>query len=138
VVSDEWAVLTTIVVSRNAPPLRVAALAKRANILVAPALSSKLKTKNPTLDLGWLLKKLGADQVTSLLVEGGGEVNASFLLGGHAQRVAFFYAPKILGGRAARPGVAGAGAENLRAAVPLRDVAWRRLGDDLLLTARAD
>ena len=53
-------------------------------------------------DLRWLMKNLGAEQVTSLLVEGGGEVNASFHFGGHAQRVAFFYAPKILGGRDAR------------------------------------
>ena len=61
----------------------------------------------------WLLKKLGAENVTSLLVEGGGEVNASFLLGGFAQRVAFFYAPKILGGRDSRKAVAGEGAKIL-------------------------
>ena len=54
--------------------------------------------------LHWLLKKLGAENVTSLLVEGGGEVNASFLLGGLAQRVVFYYAPKILGGRDSRKG----------------------------------
>ena len=65
------------------------------------------------IDLRWLLKKLGAENVTSLLVEGGGEVNASFLLGGLAQRVAFFYAPKILGGRDSRKAVAGEGARNL-------------------------
>ena len=81
------------------------------------------------------MKKLGAENVTSLLVEGGGEVNASFLLGGFAQRVAFFYAPKILGGRDARKAVAGDGAKSLAEALQLRDVKWRRLGDDLLLTA---
>ena len=59
------------------------------------------------------LKKLGSENVTSLLVEGGGEVNASFLLGGLAQRVAFFYAPKILGGRDSRKAVAGEGAKSL-------------------------
>jgi diaminohydroxyphosphoribosylaminopyrimidine deaminase/5-amino-6-(5-phosphoribosylamino)uracil reductase len=82
------------------------------------------------------MEKLGAENVTSLLVEGGGEVNASFLLGGLAHRVAFFYAPKILGGRNAHSGVAGAGAKSLRDAVPLREVGWHRLGDDWLLTAR--
>src|ERR1035438_5868148 len=88
------------------------------------------------INLRWLLKKLGAENVTSLLVEGGGEVNASFLLGGFAQRVAFFYAPKILGGRDARKGVAGDGAKSLSEVVQLHDVEWRKLGDDLLLTAR--
>ena len=82
------------------------------------------------------MQKLGAENVTSLLVEGGGEVNASFLLGGLAQRVAFFYAPKILGGRDSRKAVAGDGAKSLAEVIRLRDVEWKRLGPDLLLTAR--
>jgi diaminohydroxyphosphoribosylaminopyrimidine deaminase/5-amino-6-(5-phosphoribosylamino)uracil reductase len=85
-----------------------------------------------------LLKKLGSENVTSLLVEGGGEVNASFLLGGLAQRVAFFYAPKILGGRDSRKAVAGEGVLRLSDALQLREVEWRRLDEDLLLTARVD
>ena len=135
VVSDEFAALTTIVVGKNAPKNRAAALAKRVNVIVAPT-NSKLKTKNSKLELRWLLKKLGAESVTSLLVEGGGEVNASFLLGGLAQRVAFFYAPKILGGRDSKKAVVGDGAKNLAEVLQLRDVEWRRLGEDLLLTAK--
>jgi len=138
VVSDEFATLTTIVVGKHAPKNRVAALAKRVNVIFAPTASSKLKTKNSKLNLRWLLKKLGAENVTSLLVEGGGEVNASFLLGGLAQRVAFFYAPKILGGRDSRKGVAGDGVKSLSDVIRLREVEWRRLGEDLLLTARVD
>jgi diaminohydroxyphosphoribosylaminopyrimidine deaminase / 5-amino-6-(5-phosphoribosylamino)uracil reductase len=57
-------------------------------------------------------------------------------MGGFAQRVAFFYAPKILGGRDSRKGVAGEGAKSLSEALQLRDVKWQKLGDDLLLTAR--
>ena len=134
VVADEFAKLTTIVVSNSAPKQRVAALAKRVNVLVAPSANLKFEIQNLKLDLKWLLQKLGSENVTSLLVEGGGEVNASFLLGGLAQRVAFFYAPKILGGRDARKGVAGEGIKNLSEVIQLREVAWRRLGADLLLT----
>jgi diaminohydroxyphosphoribosylaminopyrimidine deaminase/5-amino-6-(5-phosphoribosylamino)uracil reductase len=138
VVSDEFAALTTIVVSKYAPKNRVAALSKRVNVLVAPAvrpstLDPRLSTR---IDLRWLMRKLGAENVTSLLVEGGGEVNASFLLGGLAQRVSFFYAPKILGGRDSRKAVAGEGAKSLAEVIRLRDVEWKRLGPDLLLTAR--
>jgi diaminohydroxyphosphoribosylaminopyrimidine deaminase/5-amino-6-(5-phosphoribosylamino)uracil reductase len=136
VVSDEFAALTTIVVGKLAPKKRVAALAKKTNVVIAPAKKSAIRHSPSAIDLRWLLKKLGAENVTSLLVEGGGEVNASFLLGGFAQRVAFFYAPKILGGRAARKGVAGDGARNLSEVVQLHDVEWRKLGEDLLLTAR--
>ena len=76
--------------------------------------------------------------MTSLLVEGGGEVNGSFLLGGFAQRVTFFYAPKILGGRDARKAVAGEGVKRLDEIIQLREVEWRRLGPDLLLSARVE
>ena len=96
----------------------------------------KAPSIKPATNLRWLLKLLGTENVTSLLVEGGGEVNASFLLGGLAQRVAFFYAPKILGGRDARKGVAGDGVKALSDIVQLREVKWRKLGEDLLLTAK--
>ena len=144
VVSDQHAALTTIVVSKRAPQNRIAVLAKRVNILVAPTLkvgraSSRAGSSVASphhISLDWLLKKLGAGNVTSLLVEGGGEVNASFLLGGLAQRVAFFYAPKILGGWDSRKAVAGDGAKSLAEVIQLRDVEWKRIGPDLLLTAR--
>ena len=137
VASDGHAPLTTIVASPHAPRYRVAALAKRVNVLVAPTTRSlPPANRHPSIDLRWLMKKLGAQNITSLLVEGGGEVNASFLLGGRAHRVAFFYAPKILGGCDARKAVAGGGARSLAEAIRLADIKWRRLGPDLLLTAR--
>jgi len=136
VVSDERATLTTVVVSKRAPKKRVAALARRVNVWIAPTGKSKTENRKPIINLRWLLKKLGAENVTSLLVEGGGEVNASFLLGGLAQRVAFFYAPKILGGRDARKAVAGGGARRLDEIIQLREIEWQRFGPDLLLTAR--
>ncbi len=129
VVSDEFASRTTVVVSAAAPKARVKALAAKVNLLVAPAGKS-------AVDLRWLMKTLGAENVTSLLVEGGGEVNASFLLGGFAQRMAFFYAPKILGGREARKGVAGDGVARIADMIKLEGVEWKWLGPDLLLTGR--
>ena len=55
---------------------------------------------------------------------------------GLAQRVAFFYAPKILGGRDSRRAVGGDGALSIADVIPLRDMKWRKLGEDLLLLAR--
>ncbi|HXC97860.1 MAG TPA: bifunctional diaminohydroxyphosphoribosylaminopyrimidine deaminase/5-amino-6-(5-phosphoribosylamino)uracil reductase RibD, partial [Verrucomicrobiae bacterium] len=136
VVSDEFAGLTTIVVGKQAPKARVAALAKRVRVVIAPSIKATGKDEEPKIDLRWLLKKLDAEEVTSLLVEGGGEVNASFLLGGFAQRVAFFYAPKVLGGRDARKAVSGAGVQSVAEMIRLREVEWRRLGPDFLLTGR--
>jgi diaminohydroxyphosphoribosylaminopyrimidine deaminase / 5-amino-6-(5-phosphoribosylamino)uracil reductase len=129
IVSDEFAALTTIVVSKKAPAKRVAALSKKARVLVAP-------TRKSAINLPWLLKKLGSENINALLVEGGGEVNASFLLGRLAQRVAFFYAPKILGGRDSRKAVAGEGAKKLNETVSFYSQQWRKVGPDLFLTAR--
>lgn len=142
VVSDQHAALTTIVVSEAAPKHRVTALARRVRVLTAPlAQAGRGAPTAPravpsTLDLPWLLKLLGSENVTSLLVEGGGEVNASFLFQGLAHRIAFFYAPKILGGRHAPRAVAGEGAATLAETLSLTDLRWRRLPPDFLLTAR--
>lgn len=124
VVADADAARTTIVVTRLASARRVAALRRRVQVWVAPRRAGRI-------DLRWVLRRLGAEQVTRLLVEGGGEVNASFLESGLAHEVAFFYAPKILGGAAARRGVAGAGATRLSDVIELDRLEWRRLGDGL-------
>jgi diaminohydroxyphosphoribosylaminopyrimidine deaminase / 5-amino-6-(5-phosphoribosylamino)uracil reductase len=126
-VTDEHAALTTIFVSARAPKRRAAALSKKVSVIETPE-------RDGALDLRWILERLGAENITSLLVEGGGEVNASFLFGGHAQRVAFFYAPRIIGGRDARKGVAGEGISDMNQALTLGAVEYRWLGEDLLLT----
>jgi len=129
VMSDEHSALTIVVVVKGAPARRVAALRKQVNVIEAPARKGRV-------DLRWLMKRLGREEVTHLLVEGGGEVNAAFLENKLAHRVTFFYAPKVLGGKDARPAVGGQGAAKLSRAPRLINVQWRRLGPDLLLTAR--
>jgi diaminohydroxyphosphoribosylaminopyrimidine deaminase/5-amino-6-(5-phosphoribosylamino)uracil reductase len=139
VVKDKHADLTTIVVSKSAPRKRVQALANRVRVVVAPTVhpsKSESSSRGAAIDLRWLLKKLGSEQVTSLLVEGGGEVNASFLLEGLAHRVAFFYAPKVFCGANAPRAVAGNGAGSLDEILELSDLEWRRLDEDWLMTAR--
>jgi diaminohydroxyphosphoribosylaminopyrimidine deaminase/5-amino-6-(5-phosphoribosylamino)uracil reductase len=129
ILNDSRAGLTTIVVTKSASSQRLAALRRRAPVLVAPA-------RRGRIDLRWLLKTLGRKNVTSLLVEGGGETNA--LWAPLCQRVVFFYAPIILGGRGAPTAVAGGGAVSPGGKITLRDPQWRRVGRDLLLIARVN
>jgi diaminohydroxyphosphoribosylaminopyrimidine deaminase/5-amino-6-(5-phosphoribosylamino)uracil reductase len=129
VVTDAWAEKTIIVASAGASATRMAALQKRVTVWKAPI-------NRQGLDLEWVLGELGRHNILQLLVEGGGEVNGSFLEQGLAHRVAFFYGPKILGGKTARKGVAGLGAHDWPSVIKLAAPRWRRLGDDLLLTAR--
>ena len=146
VVCDEFSRLTTIVVSPDAPKKRASALGKRVNVLVAPFTSSESSIRHPPssaltrqrarLDLRWLMARLGSENITSLLVEGGGETNASFLFNHLARRVAFFYAPRILGGSSDRKAVAGEGVTRLSDAIRLQDVEWKKIGEDLMMQAR--
>src|SRR5207247_2081147 len=94
VTSDIFAEQTIVVVGKQAPRNRVEALSKQVEVWLGPSRAGKI-------DLGWLLEKLGEVEITHLLVEGGGEVNASFLEEARAQRVEFFYAPRVIGGRQA-------------------------------------
>ena len=129
VVSDADAAATTVVVGPAAPARRREALALRVRVLVVP------ESEPGRIDLGLLLATLGGEGVTSLLVEGGGEVQGAFLDERRAQRVAFFHAPLVLGGRTARKAVAGRGARSAEEVLGLREVRWRRGGADLFLTA---
>lgn len=130
VVSDAQADSTTVVVTSAAPARRCEALAARARVWIAPG--------EDWVDLAWLLDRLGTEDVTHLLVEGGGEVQASFVEGRLAQRITFFYAPLILGSKDARRAVAGSGFSTRSGIPKLSSIEWRRVGVDLMLTARVD
>ena len=134
IVTDPQAHLTTIVVSKLAPARRVAALRRKVAVLVAPLAKVNRGKQPPQIHLPWLLERLGSENVTSVLVEGGGEVNASFILQRLAQRVVFIYAPKVLGGRRARLAVSGTGVASVADAIRLTSIEWRQIGSDLVLT----
>ncbi|MFH1285397.1 MAG: bifunctional diaminohydroxyphosphoribosylaminopyrimidine deaminase/5-amino-6-(5-phosphoribosylamino)uracil reductase RibD [Candidatus Micrarchaeota archaeon] len=82
-----------------------------------------------------LMKKLGELGVTSVLIEGGGEVSASALKEKIVDKVLFFIAPKIIGGRSAPSPVGGEGAKSMREALKLARVSFRKVGEDLAVEA---
>ena len=85
-----------------------------------------------------LLDELGKRGILSLLVEGGGEVHASFFAQGLVDKVHAYVAPRLIGGREAPGALGGAGVERLAEAIPLRELDTTRLGDDLLITGYVD
>ncbi len=86
------------------------------------------------LDLRAVLAKLASRRMISLIVEGGSEVAASFLNDRLVDKVTFFYAPKIIGGREAVPAVGGRGIGDLSEALNLTDVEVVRRGPDWEVT----
>ena len=81
---------------------------------------------------------LGEQQITALLVEGGGELAAACLRAGVVDKIEFHISPKILGGRGSRPVVAGDNPLSLQDALPIRDVRVRRYGSDLAIAGYLD
>ena len=117
-----------IVVGEEAPADRAGRLATGGATVV------RCPTRDGRVDPGACLAELYAREVRSVLVEGGGEVNAAFLDAGLVDRVAVLVAPLLVGGRAAPTAVGGAGRE-LKSAVRLAALAVTPLGDDLLIEA---
>ncbi len=81
-----------------------------------------------------VMRKLGGENVTAILVEGGGELAASLLAAGVVDKVEFHIAPKILGGRDSRPVVGGENPLSLAEAVNLTGVKTKRIGDDIVVS----
>ncbi|MBI3317700.1 MAG: bifunctional diaminohydroxyphosphoribosylaminopyrimidine deaminase/5-amino-6-(5-phosphoribosylamino)uracil reductase RibD [Candidatus Omnitrophica bacterium] len=82
-----------------------------------------------------LLSALTKREVSHLLVEGGGNVIASFFEARAVDELYWIIAPKIIGGRDAPTSVEGRGRGPLSGAVPLRNLTITSLGKDLLLRA---
>jgi diaminohydroxyphosphoribosylaminopyrimidine deaminase/5-amino-6-(5-phosphoribosylamino)uracil reductase len=82
------------------------------------------------LNLNEVLADLGQRRLTSLIVEGGAEVAGSFIEQRLADKITFFIAPKIIGGRSALAGIGGSGFEYLSEALHLHDVEVVRRGND--------
>jgi diaminohydroxyphosphoribosylaminopyrimidine deaminase/5-amino-6-(5-phosphoribosylamino)uracil reductase len=85
------------------------------------------------LSLPAALARLREGGVRRLLVEGGARLHGSFLRAGLADQATVIVAPRILGGPDAVAAVEDAGFPDAAGAPALEEVAWRRLGDDLLL-----
>lgn len=132
--------------SKKSPALNIVAILRKS--LKVPHILKKVERfnkkgtliiacpgKNNRIDLEWLLKELAELEISRLLVEGGGDTIAGFLEQGLADKVLFFIAPKIIGGRNAVTSVEGKGVEKISQAIGLKDVKVEMLGRDILISA---
>ena len=85
------------------------------------------------LDMSRLMRRLASMGVMSLMLEGGSSLNAHALEDGIVDKVMFFIAPKIIGGRDSYPAVGGRPSRGLEEAWRLRDLKVRRVGEDILV-----
>lgn len=85
------------------------------------------------VDMFLLMEELGKRDITSLLIEGGGTTHASAFEAGIVDKVMFFIAPKIIGGRDAVTPVEGQGIALMDDAIELDNLAVRQVGEDILV-----
>ena len=85
------------------------------------------------VDLVQLMRELTKLEIDSVLLEGGGTLNASALEAGIVKKVMFFVAPKIIGGRAALTAVEGVGRELIQDSILLKNITVEKLAEDILI-----
>ncbi len=90
------------------------------------------------IDLLELMKNLAARKITSVLIEGGSEINGSALDNKIIDKICFFYAPILVGGRGSLGMISGQGADTIDQAMPVKNITIRHFDDDLCLEGYLD
>lgn len=118
---------TLIVVTQDAPLKRIQALRTAgADVLI-------VKQKEGRVCLETLMEELGRREITSLLIEGGAAINAAALEAGIVDKLMFFVAPKLIGGRDAPGPIGGGGIARLSETFELRGVRTTQIERDFLI-----
>jgi diaminohydroxyphosphoribosylaminopyrimidine deaminase/5-amino-6-(5-phosphoribosylamino)uracil reductase len=133
VVSGDLPGATAVLVGPGADPSRVRKLEELGNSVIT------VPRKMGRVDLEAALRTLGTEWgITSVLVEGGGELLGSLFDRRLVDKLVAFVAPKLVGGAEAPGPVGGKGVDSLASAVRLKEIAWERVGDDLMIVGYVD
>ena len=106
------------------------------NLLNAGCEVLQCNSNNNHVSIPDLMTKLGSLGIDSLLLEGGGTLNAAFLEAGCVDEVWAFIAPKIIGGAAAQTAVSGKGIAKMSDAIQLQDIDIQNIKGDILIKGK--
>jgi diaminohydroxyphosphoribosylaminopyrimidine deaminase / 5-amino-6-(5-phosphoribosylamino)uracil reductase len=81
-------------------------------------------------DLQAICSRLAEREITSVMIEGGALVNWAALASGVADKIFFYYAPKILAGTGSVPFASGPGFRRMSEAAHLKSFRLHRFGED--------
>ena len=118
---------TIIATTRRAHPNKVRALE------LAGATVWVVKDQDGRISLPELMVRLGDMGVTSVLIEGGGELNASAIRSGIVDKLNWFVAPKIIGRNDAVAVMEGAANQGPKDEILIRDLSITPIGEDFML-----
>jgi diaminohydroxyphosphoribosylaminopyrimidine deaminase/5-amino-6-(5-phosphoribosylamino)uracil reductase len=118
-----------IVTTRQAAKPKVADLQRLgATVLIVPAEQGRVS-------LNACLADLGKRGITSVMLEGGSEMNASALSADLVQRLHLYVAPTLLGGQDAKGLLGGTSPTSLSDAILVKDIQVKRIGRDFFIDA---
>lgn len=126
IVSTATGIPTIIATAESDPEKQAPFLKAGCEIILVSYLEGRLNLKE-------LTTKLGEKGIDSIILEGGGTLNASALKAGIVQKVQTYIAPKIFGGKEAPSPVEGHGIEQPNQAYLLERPQITYLGEDILL-----
>ena len=118
----------TIVVAGGSAPERKAARLGNRGVEVW-----RLHSRRDGISLVAVLKKLAEREMVSVMIEGGAVTAGRALAGKVVDKIAFFYAPKIVGGDGL-PIVSSLGIKDMSQSRLVKDIEVETIGDDILLT----
>jgi len=95
----------------------------------------KVKTQKSGFDLKHLMKLLVQRDLTSVLIEGGSEINSSALTAGIVDRIFAFISPILVGGQQAPGPIGGKGVAKIAKAMKLKNMRVVQMGKDLMVEA---
>lgn len=84
-----------------------------------------------TVDPHEVVERLGEEGISSVMIEGGGNIHASFLENQLIDKVVLYIAPKLVGGKDAPTFLEGTGVKLMKDAVELNDATFTPVGKDL-------
>ncbi|MFT9847475.1 bifunctional diaminohydroxyphosphoribosylaminopyrimidine deaminase/5-amino-6-(5-phosphoribosylamino)uracil reductase RibD [Aneurinibacillus sp. REN35] len=86
------------------------------------------------VNIDQLLSQLGEQQISSLLVEGGSQINSAFLHARAIDKIVSYVAPKLIAGQGAPTPFGGLGIEEMDDAISLADLSFEQIGNDIKIT----
>ncbi|MBN2705079.1 MAG: bifunctional diaminohydroxyphosphoribosylaminopyrimidine deaminase/5-amino-6-(5-phosphoribosylamino)uracil reductase RibD [Deltaproteobacteria bacterium] len=90
------------------------------------------------IDLRALMREIASRNIISVLIEGGSEINGSAVDCRIVDKICFFYAPILIGGRGSLGMISGTGIERIDQALPIRNITIKHFDDDLCLEGYLD
>nr|WP_209811199.1 bifunctional diaminohydroxyphosphoribosylaminopyrimidine deaminase/5-amino-6-(5-phosphoribosylamino)uracil reductase RibD [Ammoniphilus resinae] len=122
--AETWIYTTTTAAEETA---KVQALEKRG----VKVISLPVEDGERGIPIPQMLTHLGSQKISSLLVEGGARVNASFLKEMAVDKIVSYIAPKLVGGEHAPTPIGGFGVQEMDQAIRLTRMTYRQVGEDL-------